>query len=89
MVRAPVGVVLTMVCLTTAASFVLTTIRELTGSMLPAAATYGALNAVASLLTLTIAGGNLLLGGVLGASGSLALGFVALPLWIMVRLEQQ
>ena len=83
-----VGVLL-MVCFTTTTSFVLTAIRELTGSVLPAAATHGAINAVGSLLALMVAGGNPLLGGILGISGSLALGLVVLPLWIAVRHKQR
>lgn len=82
------GGVLLMVCFTTTASFVLTAIRELTGSVLPVAATHGALNASASLLTLMVVGGNPLIGGILGASGCVALGFVALPLWMLVRRKQ-
>ena len=85
----PFGGVLLMICFTTAASFALTAIRELTGSVLPAAATHGAINATASLLTLMVAGGNPLLGGLLGVSGSLALGLVALPLWLAARRRQR
>ncbi|HEY8600804.1 MAG TPA: CPBP family intramembrane glutamic endopeptidase [Thermomicrobiales bacterium] len=85
----PFGGVLLMVCFAIAASFVLTAIRELTGSVLSAAVTHGAINAVASLLTLMVVGGNPLLSGPLGVSGSLALSLVALPLWMTVRRKQR
>lgn len=61
----------------------LTAIRELTGSILPAAATHGAINGKAMFLTLLIPGGNPLLGGPLGLLRCAGMGLLAIPLWAL------
>jgi membrane protease YdiL (CAAX protease family) len=73
-----------MVVFTTAFSFVLTAVRELTGSVLPAAAAHGAFNGVAVFVTLAIPGANPLVGGPLGLLGCGALALVAVVLWFRV-----
>ncbi len=73
-----------MVVFTTAFSFVLTAVRELTGSVLPAAAAHGTFNGVAVFVTLAIPGANPLVGGPLGLLGCGALALVALLLWFQV-----
>ena len=77
--------VLVMIGFTTATSFLLTAIRERTGSVLPAAAAHGAINGVAPLLGLLSAGGDPRVSGIAGVLGWIALGLVAALLWLRLR----
>jgi len=81
----PISGVLVMLGFTTAASFLLTAIRERTGSVLPAAAAHGAVNGTAPLLGLLIAGGDPRVSGFAGLLGWIALGLVSAILWLRLR----
>lgn len=71
--------VLAMVVFCTGMSFLLTALRELTGSVLPAAAAHGTFNGLAAVLILVTPGADRVLGGPLGLISSavlLAIGLV-------------
>lgn len=81
----PVVGVLAMMVFCTGMSFVLTGLRELTGSLLPVAAAHGAFNAVAALLLLLTAGADPLSTGPLGALGGVLLLGLGAGMWSLAR----
>ncbi|BDZ45000.1 CPBP family intramembrane glutamic endopeptidase [Naasia aerilata] len=74
-----------MVVLAIPMSFVLTAIRELTGSVIPVAAAHGMFNAIASVLILLTLHAELLVSGPVGLVAALALAVVAAVLWRLVH----
>ena len=76
--------VLTMVVFCTGLSFVLTALRELTGSVLPVAAAHGMFNALAPILLLLAPGTHPVLTGPLGVSGGLLFLLIGAGLWAVV-----
>jgi membrane protease YdiL (CAAX protease family) len=79
----PIGGVLMMIVFTISSSFTLSAVREMTNSVLPVAATHGAINGVAGLLFLMIAHSNQMVGGILGILGCVSIGIVATVLWLI------
>ena len=82
--RALLGVV-AMVLFCTAVSFALSALRELTDSVLPAAAAHGMVNAVAAVLLLLVLDADPVLSGPLGLLGAAMWLVVAVGLWPAVR----
>lgn len=81
----PVLGVVTMVVFCTGASTALTALRELTGSVLPAAAAHGVLNALAPLLLLLLPGAHPVVAGPVGLLGAGAFLAVGAVLWQVVH----
>lgn len=79
--------ILAMVVLCTGLSFVLTALRDLTGSVLPVAAAHGIFNALAPLLLILAPGTHPVLTGPLGILGALLLLLVGGGLWTVVRRQ--
>lgn len=79
--------VLAMMVFCTGLSFVLSALRELTGSVLPVAAAHGMFNALAPILLILAPGTHPVLTGPLGVLGALLLLFVGGSLWA-VALRQ-
>lgn len=82
---APALGVLGMVVFCTGASTALTALRELTGSVLPAAAAHGVLNGLAPLLLLLLPGASPVLSGPVGVLSAGAFAAVGAVLWWRVR----
>jgi membrane protease YdiL (CAAX protease family) len=77
--------VLAMVAFCTGMSFVLTAVRELTGSLLPVAATHGMFNAIAPVLLILTPGAHSVLGGPLGLLGAVVFGLLGAAGWAVTR----
>ncbi len=67
----------------------LSAIRELTQSVLPAAATHGSINGVAALTVLLTAGANPLVGEIVGIVGCICLLLIGAALWVVAKRKQQ
>jgi membrane protease YdiL (CAAX protease family) len=78
--------VVAMVVFAIPMSFVLTALRELTSSVIPAAAAHGMFNALASVLVLLTLHGEPLVSGPVGLLAAVVLSVVAAVLWRRVRL---
>ncbi|HYM50841.1 MAG TPA: CPBP family intramembrane glutamic endopeptidase [Candidatus Limnocylindrales bacterium] len=80
----PVAGVLVMVIFATGLSFVLSATREVTGSVLPTAATHGSINGTGALTILLTSGANPLVGGIVGLVGCCCLLLVGAAVWSRV-----
>jgi membrane protease YdiL (CAAX protease family) len=74
--------VLTMVAFCIGMSFVLTAVRELTGSLIPVAAAHGMFNGIAPLLLLLAPGAHPVLAGPVGLLGAVVFALVGAAVWI-------
>lgn len=81
----PVLGIAAMVVFCTGMSFVLTAIRQLTGSVLPVAAAHGMFNALAPILLILAPDTHPVLAGPLGILGALLLLLVGAGLWAGAR----
>jgi membrane protease YdiL (CAAX protease family) len=81
----PIAGLFLMMVFTTSLSFMLSAIRELTQSVLPAAATHGSINGVAALTVLLTAGANPLVGEIVGIVGCICLLLVGAALWVVAK----
>lgn len=79
--------VLTMVVFCTGLSFVLSALRELTGSVLPVAAAHGIFNALAPMLLILAPGTHPVLTGPLGVLGALLLLPIGAGLWAVAQRQ--
>jgi membrane protease YdiL (CAAX protease family) len=81
----PVAGIVAMVAFCTGMSFVLTAIRERTGSLLPVAAAHGVFNALAVILLLLTPGTTSVITGPLGLLGAALLGAIGAFMWFRAR----
>jgi membrane protease YdiL (CAAX protease family) len=77
--------VLAMVAVCTGMSFVLTALRELTGSLLPVAAAHGMLNGIAPILLILAPDAHPVLFGPLGLLGASIFALVGAAAWTTIR----
>jgi membrane protease YdiL (CAAX protease family) len=77
--------VLAMVTLCTGMSLTFTAVRELTGSLLPVAATHGMVNGVAPILILLTPGAHRILAGPIGLLGAAIFAIFGALAWAVVR----
>lgn len=77
--------VMAMVALCTGMSLTLTAVRELTGSLLPVAATHGMFNGAAPILILLTPGAHRILAGPIGLLGAVIFAFLGALAWAVVR----
>jgi membrane protease YdiL (CAAX protease family) len=77
--------VLAMVAVSTGMSFVLTALRELTGSLLPVAAAHGMINAIAPILLILAPDAHPVLGGPLGLLGASIFAVIGAAAWTTTR----
>lgn len=77
--------VLAMVAFCTGMSFVLTAVRQLTGSLIPVAATHGMFNAIAPILLILTPDAHLILGGPLGLLGAAIFALLGAAAWAVTR----
>jgi membrane protease YdiL (CAAX protease family) len=83
--RFPVLGVLSMVAFCIGMSFVLTAVRELTGSLIPAAAAHGMFNGIAPILLILTPGAQPILAGPLGLLGAAVSGLLGAAAWAAAR----
>ena len=81
----PVLGVLAMVAFCTGMSFVLTAVRELTGCLIPVAATHGMFNAIAPVLLILTPAAHPILGGPLGLLGAAIFALLGAAAWAVTR----
>ncbi|MFC7723633.1 CPBP family intramembrane glutamic endopeptidase [Nocardioides sp. GCM10028917] len=77
--------VLSMVAFCTGMSFVLTAVRQLTGSLIPVAATHGMFNAIAPILLILAPDAHPILGGPLGLLGAAIFALLGAAAWAVTR----
>ncbi len=81
----PIAGIVMMMVFTTSLAFILSAIRELTHSVLPAAATHGSMNGAAALTVLLTAGANPLVGEIVGIVGCICLLLIGGALWMVAK----
>lgn len=81
----PIAGVVMMMVFTTSLAFILSAIRELTQSVLPAAATHGSMNGAAALTVVLTAGANPLVGEIVGIVGCICLLLTGAALWMVAK----
>jgi membrane protease YdiL (CAAX protease family) len=80
--------VLAMVAFCTGMSFVLTAVRELTGSLIPVAATHGMVNGIAPILLLLTPDAQRIVGGPVGLLGAVIFALIGAAAWAVARRRQ-